>query len=198
MTTYTPPTEPGTQTSTVKPRSVVAVSESPFTYAQQVQTRQGQGWQIEVTLPPMTRATAAPWLGFFLKLNGREHTFLMGDPDGRTPRGVATGTPVVDGAGQTGQSLATKGWTANTTGILKSGDYIQIGQRLYALTADADSNADGEATLAIWPRLRQSPADEDPITTTNTVGLWRLDEMPTWPNDVNNLYTITFTASEAL
>lgn len=203
MTVYTPPRAPAPQSSTIKPRSVVAVSESPFTYEQQAQAATGQGWQIEITLPPMKRAKAAPWLAFFLRINGREHTFTMGDSDARRPLGVATGAPVVDGAGQSGTALVTRGWTPDTPGILLAGSYVQIGTRLFMTTADADSDATGAATLSIWPRIgnvagRAAPADGAPLILENTVGLWRLDEMPEWPSDAASFYTLSFTATEAL
>jgi hypothetical protein len=53
-------------------------------------------------------------------------TFLLGDGAGKVARGIATGTPVVGSALQTGTSLVTKGWTATQTGILVVGDYIQV------------------------------------------------------------------------
>ena len=40
--------------------------------------------------------------------------------------GALGGTPAVSGAGQTGTSLNTSGWTANITNILNIGDVIQI------------------------------------------------------------------------
>jgi hypothetical protein len=93
--------------------------------------------------------------------------------------GVATGTPLVNGASQNvtyatakdtdTQSLVTDGWTNSTTGILKAGDVITIagvnsvnqktredtGQlATFTVTADADSGAStGPATLTIAPPI---------------------------------------------
>lgn len=98
--------------------------------------------------------------------------------------GVATGTPLVKGAGQntaysaskdTGtQSLITDGWTASTTGILKKGDVFTIAGvyavnpvtkatlaflRQFVVMADADSGAStGDATLTISPAIITSGA----------------------------------------
>ena len=60
----------------------VAVSQSPFTYAQQVAKYTGSVWQTTVTLPPMNRADAGAWQSFFMQLNGRFGTFLLGDHQG--------------------------------------------------------------------------------------------------------------------
>lgn len=113
--------------------------------------------------------------------------------------GVATGTPLINGAAQNTtyaasgdawtQSLATDGWTNDTTGILKAGDVITIAGvnsvnrrtrvstgslQTFVVTADADSGATtGPATLTISPPIITSgpyqtvdaaPADGAAIT----------------------------------
>ena len=159
-------------------RAVVGLSESPFTGQSQVQEYAGQWLEAELSLPPMTRPQAEYWTAFLLKLNGLRGTFLLGDPAGKKPRGVATGTPVVNGAGQTGNALITNGWTISTTGILLAGDYIQLGTgataRLYKVLDDANSDGAGAATLTLWPSLRTSPGSGAAVVVNNTVGLFRL------------------------
>ena len=105
---------------------VVGVSQSPFTASQQVYRYTGQFWEADITLRPMDRDDAEYWISFLLKLNGQYGTFLLGDPNGATPRGVATGTPLVNGASQTGNELITDGWTAGVTGIMKAGEQPQL------------------------------------------------------------------------
>ena len=184
-------------------RAVVGVSESPFTLQSQVQEFAGQRMEVEATLPAMTRAQSEYWNAFMLKLNGRRGTFLLGDPAGKKPRGVSTGTPVVNGAGQTGNELLTTGWTNSITGILLAGDYIQIGTgssaRLHKVLDDANSNASGQATLLLWPSLRSSPANSAPIVTSNTVGVFRLasNEM-IWNIGEAINYGVTIAATEVV
>lgn len=98
--------------------------------------------------------------------------------------GVATGTPLVNGASQTSayvdvkdtgtQTLNTDGWTNSTTGILKAGDVITIAGvnavnpvtkadtgflRQFVVTADANSGATtGPAALTISPPIITSGA----------------------------------------
>lgn len=98
--------------------------------------------------------------------------------------GVATGTPLVNGASQTSaytdvkntmtQSLITDGWTNSTTGIVKAGDVFTIAGvfavnpvtkatlpflRQFVVTAGADSGATtGPATLTIYPAIITSGA----------------------------------------
>jgi len=73
--------------------------------------------------------------------------------------------PHVSGAGQTGDTLATAGWPASTTNVVRAGDLIRIGGSGATLTdaeadeivtafraaADADSDSNGDATLTIEP-----------------------------------------------
>jgi len=193
----------GIKTMHIRAKNVVGISSSPFTGQQQVYKHQGQWWEAEVTLPPMKRADAEQVIAFLLSLNGVYGTFLLGDPANTSPRGVGTGSPVVCGASQTGNELITDGWTTSTNGILKAGDWIQLGSssatQLYKVLADANSDGSGVATLTIYPNLRQSPADNAFVTKSDTKGIWRLSSNDTnWSIDEASIYGITFACMEAL
>lgn len=193
----------GVARMSIRARSVVGMSSSPFTLQQQVYQHAGQQWEAEITMPAMKREDAEQLVAFMLKLNGQYGTFTFGDPANTSPRGVGTGTPLVNGAGQTGNSLVTDGWTNSQTGILKAGDWIQLGSgstsRLYKILSDANSNGSGAATFDIYPNLRSSPADNAVITVTNPVGLWRLSSNDmNWNIDQASIYGITIACVEAL
>lgn len=183
--------------------SVVGVSTSPFSREQQVYAHQGDWWEVDVSLPAMKRADAEPWVAFLLALNGREGTFLLGEPINTAPRGVGTGTPLVKGASQTGRTLLTDGWTISQTGILKAGDWFQLGtgssSRLHKVVQDADSDGSGNATLEIWPRLRVSPADNAALTVSSPKGVFRLaGNMREWSLEQAAIYGLSFSCVEAL
>lgn len=197
------PTNKGLAKIRLTANSVVGVSQSPFTAKQQVYKYTGQFWEAEINLPPMKRADAEYWISFLLKLNGPYGTFLLGDPNGGTARGVATGTPLVMGGSQTGNELITDGWTNSTTGILKAGDYIQLGSassaQLYKVLDDVNSNGSGQATLTIWPDLRSAPSDNAAITVANPKGVFRLSSnQQAWDINEATFYGMTFAAREAL
>lgn len=199
----TPPASPGPRSFRLGKDSVVGLHQSPFDLSEQVQRHAGERWRLSVNLPAMKRPQAEEWIGFLVSLNGMEGTFLQGDPAGATPRGIASGTPLVDGAAQTGPVLDTKGWTASQTGILKRGDWLQLGSassaRLHKVLADADSDGAGLAALDIWPRLRASPADSDPIAVTGTVGVFRLaGNRQDWDVDEALFFGIGFAADEVV
>ncbi len=188
---------------TISARDVVGQSESSFNLVQyNYAWPKAEQWTFECSLPLMKRETAEKYNAFILKLKGSYGTFLFTIPDAKTPQGVATGTPLVKGAAQTGNALVTDGWTINTTGILKAGDYIQLGTaattRLYKVLDDVNSNASGEATLTLWPELRSSPSDNQAVITTNCKGRFRLTANVPTSVDVNKLYSIQFQAVEAM
>lgn len=188
---------------TIRSRNVVATSISPFTGQQQVYRHQGQWWEMEVTMPAMKRADAEAVAAFLIKLSGQYGTFLLGDIANTAPRGVGTGTPLVQGASQTGDTLVTDGWTPSTTGILKAGDWIQLGSasstRLHKVLDDVNSDGSGNATLTIWPNLRSSPSDNAAITINNTKGIWRLaSNAQDYTIDIGKVYGMTFACMEAL
>lgn len=188
-----------------KQNSIVGVTQSIFTGAQQVHAHDGKWWSIRAALAPKTRDGAEDWVGWFVSLNGPEGTFLLGDPHGATPRGsaaTAPGTPLVDGASQTGDQLAVKGAPNNATNYLKRGDWIQLDTssdaRLYRITEDASSDGSGNVTLEIWPDLRSSPGNNDSVIVSSTVGLFRLSGQFTYRIDREHLYTQEFSAIEVI
>jgi hypothetical protein len=193
----TEPSAPATIDFTMT--DIVAVSVSPFTGQQQVQDWQ-QGWmEASVSMPTLTHALAQTWIAFLMGLRGQANVFQLGDPLAVAPRGTAAGTPLVSGGSQTGYSLVTKGWTPGALGVLLAGDWLQVGYRIHRTLADVNADGGGNATVSIWPPLREIPADGDAITLTNTRGLWRLKtNARKWSESTARYYGIQFDIREAL
>ncbi len=190
-------------TATIGMLDAVGVGESPFTFSQEVFEHPGKRWEMQVQVARMLRPQAERWVAWLASLRGRRGTFLMGDPLGATPRGAATGVPLVKGAGQTGGTLLTDGWTINTTGILLEGDWIQLGSgsssRLHKVLQDADSDAGGNATLELWPGPRTAPADNAALVVSNTQGVWRLkNNLRKYDLSAAVIFGIGFDCMEAL
>lgn len=192
------PTNVNIHTFKMTPRNAVVMDSSPFTGHQQVQSFGGEWWECSVSLPLMNRAEAEEWMSFINLLRGPTYTFLMGDPDGATPRGVGTGTILVDGGSQTGTAIDLKGFTTSTTNILRAGDYLQIGNNLYKVLTDTDSDSSGLATVDIFPRIRTSPADEASVTVSGAKGIWRLKPgSVSFTSGYDSMYSISFDCIEA-
>lgn len=197
------PTSIGIANIELTATNAVAVSRSPFTFSQQVHTYPGQMWSATVTIPPLRKEFVEPWVAFLLALRGQTGTFLLGDPNNVTPRGVATGTPLVKGAAQTGGTLDIDGATVSTTGWLKAGDYIQLGSAgtatLHKVLLDANSDASGNVTLDIWPYMRTAPADNAAVTVSNCKGVFRLaTNTQSWSINESSAYGLQFDAMEVV
>lgn len=164
----------------ILPRRVAAVSESEFTLAQQAQLHQGARFEFGCELAPQDRDNGEEWAAFLLELDGVYGTFLLGDPSfiAKGARGALGGTPLVNGAAQTGKNLNIDGLSNNVTNWIKKGDYFQLGSgttaRLYKCSQNASSNGSGQATLQFWPPIVTAPADNAAVTVTGALGVFRL------------------------
>ncbi len=198
MTAIDLPTTPGFTNCRFGLETNTQTFTSPLTKATQRMLLGGSRWTATYSLPAMKRDKAAIWQAFFDKLEGQANTFNAFDPDGKTPRGTATGTPLVMGGSQTGSTLITDGWTAGIT-ALKAGDYFSVGGELKRLTADAVANGSGQATLSFKPALRASPADNAAITVIKPPCTMILadDMQGMWECNAQGVYQPkTFTAFE--
>jgi hypothetical protein len=174
------PSTPGPTDIEIAMNDTVAVNTSPYTRWEQTQPWPGGDyWDATITLPPMTRATAWPWEGFLAELRGRLNVFQAGDPRAATPLGSGAGVPVVDSSNSATNLpmtwvLVTRGWKPNSYRLLLPGDHFQIGYRLHRVCEVANSDANGNATLTIWPSIRETPADGTALNLKAPVGLFRL------------------------
>jgi len=77
--------------------------------------------------------------------------------------GTYGGTPLINGAGQTGNSIIIDGADVSVTNWARDGDLIKFAglQLLYDVIADANSDSGGNVTLTIHPPIfvGQSPAN---------------------------------------
>lgn len=197
------PTVTGLSDVRFTPKVAIATNESPFTLSQEHFVHSAQLLQYECSLPAMRFEAAREWTTFFLKLNGSEGTFLFRPSEVKAHRGAGTGTPVINGSDQKGRVLNTSGWTVSTTNILRAGDYISFGSgektRLHRILMDVDSDASGNASLDIWPLLRESPTDGASIDLTTLEGTFKIIGQPpsidSDPVDISR--GISFTCREA-
>lgn len=78
----------GISNITLTARNAVGMSQSPFTYQQQIFRHPGQAWGASISIDPVNREFGEPWVAFLLALEGSSGTFLLGDPLGACPRGA--------------------------------------------------------------------------------------------------------------
>ena len=158
------PTSPAFQSLAVSSFQSTFVSRS-ISGRRQARQIGGQYWIIRASFPPMTRAQFAPIHAFVMAQRGRYESFTLTPPVISTGLGSPAGTPLVNGADQTGRSVVTDGWN-NAITIFKAGDYLKFANhdKVYTVTADATSSGAGAATISIEPALITSPANDSAIT----------------------------------
>jgi hypothetical protein len=160
---------------------------SPLNRSAQTLENPGAVWVASLSWPTLTRDQRRDLAAMLVRLRGQAGRLYFGDPAARTPRGIATGAPVVAGAGQTGSVLAVSGAAPSLPNWLRAGDYIHFdtpdGRReLKMVTQDAATNAGGAASLQIEPPIRTSPAAGAAIATSNATCIMRPedDEQAKW------------------
>ena len=193
---------------TIIKNQIVGQTTSPFTAKQKQQKRIGEWWEAEVTLPEMDLEECAKWRAFILSLDGVIGTFLLKDYLARKPFGVArniVSNPQVSGIGQTGQSLNISNCPIDTVGYLKAGSSIQLGSglssRLHVVLQDVDIDGSGNASMFLWPKIRNAdaPIDGSNIILNDAKGLFRLkSNTQDFPIDVGGFSGFSFSCREAL
>ena len=185
------PTTIGIESIELRTSNVVATSQSPFTYKQQVISHSGQRWEASVRIPSVRKDLAAAWKAFLVSLKGKEGTFLLGDPDYTSPRGTANSVTV---SGSTGDDSV----SVTMTGTLLAGDYIQLGTGANAKLHTVLQDQDGDGTLEIWPDLRDDYSSVSAVLS-NPKGVFRLaNNTNSWNINNPGFYSISFEAVEVI
>lgn len=154
---------------------------SPFDGSTQTIVNPGARWRASLTWNNMSRPDWSVLAAFIASLGGRAGRFTYGPPQHRRRATAAIpGTVRVNGAGQTGTTLAIDG-LPNSVVVFEAGDYISFPNaasrpQLHTITAQATSNGSGQVTLSIAPPLRGSPADNAIVTHDSPVGVFMLTD----------------------
>jgi len=185
------PTSIGIESIELRAVNAVAVSQSPFTYKQQVISHGGQKWEASVNIPSVHRDKAAEWKALLVGLKGQTGTFLLGDPDYVTPQGTVTSCVLTGSAGSDSPSVV-------MTGTLKAGDYIQLGSGSAAKLHQVLLDQSGNGTIEIWPSLRNDYVSSA-VIFNSPKGVFRLsNNVTSWSINNASIYGISFEAVEAV
>jgi hypothetical protein len=185
------PTTIGIESIELRAVNAVAVSQSPFTYKQQVISHNGQKWEASVNIPSVHRDKAAEWKAMLVGLKGQTGTFLLGDPDYATPQGTVSSCVLSGNVGDETASVV-------MTGTLKAGDYIQLGSGASSKLHQVLLDQDGDGTIEIWPSLR-SDYTSSTVVFNSPKGVFRLGtNMTSWSINNASIYGISFEAVEAV
>jgi len=106
---------------------------------------------------------------------------------------------LVAGGSQTGSALLIDGLPVSSAGLLRAGDWMEVGGELKRLTADLNTDSTGTAYALFEPGLRNSPADNAPVIFRNPMGRFLLsDESVGWRTTPGIISDIELTLVEDL
>jgi hypothetical protein len=193
------PAAPGPRQIEWTAQDVIGSVTNPYTGKQQFQNWQAGWLEAVVTMPPMQRVLANAWIAFLTQAQGQQACFYFGDGLGTVPQGSAGGMGKVNGSFQGGYSLTTNGWDANQPMLLLPGDWLQVEYRMYQAVEVAASDGAGNASITIWPQVREIPASGTAIVTTSAQGLFRLaSNARKWSESYLRTYGLSFQIREAI
>ena len=171
--------------------SNTAIFQSPLTGAIQTLDRGGERIQVTMTFRALRSEssnlgaiTKASWrhfmTAFIAKLNGRQHRFTLPYfPINNL--GAWSGSPVVDGANQTGNSLLIDVPSTTVVPYGVAGDWFSVNGELKIVTASFNVVADA-GTVTFAPRLRASPPNSTALISSSPSGTFILLDDPVWTN----------------
>lgn len=123
-------------------------------------------WNANYRFSNLRDDDRADLMGTIAALRGQDNRLRVPVFD-NPKRGAYGGTPLVDGASQTGFSLNIKGATFNIANWIRRGDYFSIDvngeHELKMATIDASSDGAGLVVLTFTPRIRAAPLNDAAI-----------------------------------
>lgn len=146
---------------------------SPFNGSSQVARFPGSRWKCTVGYDVLDDAQARKIEAVLASLDGEYGRVKIRDwgRDG----GSTAATVLVTDANQTGSTLSTKGWPANTM-VMQAGYYLTVNSELKKVTEDVFSNSSGVAVIPISPMLRSSPAVNSTVEVREPWGIFKLSD----------------------
>jgi hypothetical protein len=155
-------------------QNFTAVFPSPLNGSISTQDRDGESWRLDMSWEDISSTRRRQLLAFLYKLNGSQHRFTVRD-FAFVRAGVGGGTPLVNGAAQTGKNLIIDGGPTSVTGWLLSGDQIGVAGLMHSVDADVDTDGSGDATIIVSPRIFVAPNDNDAVEIDQPTNSFLLD-----------------------
>jgi hypothetical protein len=148
-----------------------ALTSSVFNQSTQSTVVGNAYWFVTVGIGPRRLSDMMDWEAFVLQFANTRDRVRFWDWRRETPRGTGAGAPVVDGAGQSGNTLLTRGWGASQD-VLLAGDWVGVNGELRRSLAVVTSDGAGNAAVVLDQPVRASPPDATPLVLTKPKGIF--------------------------
>lgn len=204
MTILTFPSIRGPAGASYRLRGNTQTHRSPLDGTEQTLEMPGAVWELSLRWDTL-HADDARILGAFLSgLRGAAGRFDYSPAQWQPRRAPGGGTPLINGANQSGPTLVTDGWS-NFVVVMRQGDWLSYvdtsgRRRLHMIVTDATSNGSGQATLAVTPPIRRAGANNAAIDVVTPSGVFRLlsDAAPEMSIRAPAFGAVSLTVVEAL
>lgn len=177
-----------------------------FTGKGVVQQFDADYWKARLRYRNIPREFAQEVLAFGNALRGGLGTFVLPFPGYSQPLGEAKdnpSSPTVSGSGQAGNAeLLVTSAPISLENWLLAGDIIQVGPanrpHWHRVLANVDTDGSGNATIDVWPRVREGTVNTDQVSLSTPLSIFRLTEVFSVDIVTPVLHTIEFNCREAI
>ena len=204
MTILTFPTIRRPSGASYRLRGNTQTHRSPFDGTVQTLEMPGAVWELTVSWESLNSDDMRVLAAFLADLRGTAGRFYYSPATWSPRRATGGGSPLINGASQSGSTLATDGWTASAQ-VMRAGDWLSYTdtssrRRLHMVTADTSASGTGAASLPITPPIRRAGADNAAINVATPSGVFRLpdDAAPEMQLKPPMIGSVTLTMVEAL
>jgi hypothetical protein len=179
-------------------KTITSTTDSGKMFAVQID---GQRWKFTARYSPMDVSEFNPVYAFIMKQRSQKETFTIVLPKISYAKGSETGTILVNGVHNAGDTtINIDGHTADTAQSFKAGDKIKFGghSKVYMIVEDVTPSGNA-STITIEPPLRSALADNEVVTYDAVPFTVRLtNDIQEMNLGVNNLYGFEVDFIEAL
>ncbi len=184
MTILTFPTIRRPSSASYRLRGNTQTHRSPLDGTVQTLEMPGANWELTVSWESLNSDDMRVLAAFLADLRGTAGRFYYSPATWAPRRAAGGGSPLINGAAQSGSTLATDGWSFAVQ-VMRAGDWLSYTdtsgrRRLHMVTADTSSTGGGAASLPITPPIRRAGGDNAAIDVATPSGVFRLptDDAP--------------------
>ena len=159
------PTSPISNGINIKSNQTTIVSTA-ISGRRQARQLQNQRWEMQVSFPPMKRASFAPIFAFINAQRGKKESFTYTPPIIDDALGTETGSVLVNGVHAVGDTtIAMDAFAGDGAGRFKAGDFLKFAShdKVYMVVSDVTSSSNA-ATVTIEPPLTTALTDDSAVT----------------------------------
>lgn len=150
---------------------------SPLDGTVQTLAMPGARWEATLTWRTLPPDQYRQLEAFLASMSGMAGRFWYG-PVHAPRRATGGGSPVINGASQTGATISMRGFSAGAQAFL-AGDWFSYTdttsrRRLHQVTANVTANGSGVASVPIAPAIRRAGVDGAAVTISAPTGVFML------------------------